>query len=180
MEAYLIHLDPLVSLALALLLYFLGRWLSVVIPALERYCIPAAVIGGMVFACLNLLGYESKTFYFLCDTSVQIPAMTGFFATVGLTASASSGSAHRMRGSGVFFLLSLLLIAGQNIISVGISLSNELPPALGLLSGSAALVGGHGTVIPIAQILHSKGIQAALSIGPAAATFGIISGGLLG
>lgn len=55
------------------------------------------------------------------------------------------------------------------------------PPAVGLLAGSAALSGGHGTVLAWGPIIGEKfGVPSASAMGAAAATFGLIAGGLLG
>ena len=66
---------------------------------------------------------------------------------------------------------------------VGIALANLLGanPATGLLAGSIGLSGGHGTAIAWALSLKSTfDLPNATEIGTAAATFGLVAGGVLG
>jgi ESS family glutamate:Na+ symporter len=51
---------------------------------------------------------------------------------------------------------------------------------LGLGCGSVTMTGGHGTALGFAADLEKAGLQAAAVVGVAAATFGLVSGGLLG
>jgi ESS family glutamate:Na+ symporter len=69
----------------------------------------------------------------------------------------------------------------QNTVGVGLMTLMGLPPAAGLLAGSAALSGGHGTVLAWAPIIAERfDFPAAPALGAAAATFGLIAGGVLG
>jgi len=53
-----------------------------------------------------------------------------------------------------------------------------LPDAMGLLIGSASLIGGHGTAIAWApEIAANHGVPNALEVGVAAATLGLVLGG---
>ena len=55
------------------------------------------------------------------------------------------------------------------------------PDAVGVLAGSASLIGGHGTAIAWAPVIAEKhGVQNALEIGIAAATLGLVLASLLG
>jgi len=56
-----------------------------------------------------------------------------------------------------------------------------LPPAMGLLTGSASLMGGHGTAIAWApEFAANHGVPNALELGVASATLGLIIASLLG
>jgi len=69
----------------------------------------------------------------------------------------------------------------QNTIGVGLKALLGLPPATGLLAGSASLSGGHGTVLAWAPIIAERfNYPAAPALGAAAATIGLIAGGVLG
>ena len=50
---------------------------------------------------------------------------------------------------------------------------------MGVVCGSLTLVGGHGTALGFAPRFEQAGLAAAATIGAAAATFGLIAGGLL-
>ena len=45
-------LDMYQTLALAVVMLFLGTWLKKRIPVLEKFCIPSPVVGGLLFAII--------------------------------------------------------------------------------------------------------------------------------
>ncbi len=106
--------------------------------------------------------------------------MLAFFATIGLSANLSS-----LKAGGRRLVLFLGIVAGmlvmQNAIGVGLAMAMGLPPGVGLLGGSITLAGGHGTGAAWGETLTSRyGVQSALEIAMACATFGLVLGGLLG
>lgn len=63
---------------------------------------------------------------------------------------------------------------------VGISLATVLglDPLIGLITGSVTLTGGHGTAGAWGTIFENEhGVQGAIVLGMASATFGLIIGG---
>jgi ESS family glutamate:Na+ symporter len=80
--------------------------------------------------------------------------------------------------------LTLVAVANlvvQNCVGMGMATLIGYPPAVGLLAGSAALSGGHGTVLAWGPIIGAQfGVPGAQAMGAAAATCGLIAGGLLG
>jgi ESS family glutamate:Na+ symporter len=69
----------------------------------------------------------------------------------------------------------------QNAIGVGLAKGFDLHPANGLLAGSITLSGGHGTAAAWAQkFIEERNLQGAIELGIAAATYGLVAGGLLG
>src|SRR5690606_26988131 len=66
-------------------------------------------------------------------------------------------------------------------IGVALSYLMGVDPLLGLLAGSVTMTGGHGTGAAFATTFESDfGFQGAMAVAMAAATFGLIAGGLLG
>lgn len=55
-----------------------------------------------------------------------------------------------------------------------------LHPLLGLCAGSIPLVGGHGTSGAFGPMLEGIGVERATTVAIAMATFGLISGSLMG
>ena len=53
------EIDIFMTLTIAVLALMVGSWLRRRIPALKRFCIPAPVIGGLIFALISLAGYVS-------------------------------------------------------------------------------------------------------------------------
>ena len=47
----------------------------------------------------------------------------------------------------VLLVMAVSYLMIQNLVGIGVASLNDRPPALGLLSGSVSLSGGHGTAI---------------------------------
>ena len=66
MEITTIHLDMVQSVALAIVSYYIGMWIKSHSAALQRFSIPAPVIGGLpfalVFSLLKIYGIADFTF----------------------------------------------------------------------------------------------------------------------
>lgn len=165
---------------LAILVLFLGRWLNRQVASLRDWNIPEPVTGGVVAS----LGFGAL--YLVAGTKVSFTLdwrdglLIVFFTTIGLAADV------RMLAAGGRMLAVLTLVAVANLSvqnAVGIALASLLGanPATGLLAGSVGLSGGHGTAIAWAPTLaKSFDLPNALEIGVAAATFGLVIGGVMG
>ncbi|MEM7190946.1 MAG: sodium/glutamate symporter [Pseudomonadota bacterium] len=69
----------------------------------------------------------------------------------------------------------------QDVVGIGAALLFGQPTAVGVLAGSASLIGGHGTAIAWApEIAETHGVPNALEIGVAAATLGLVIASLIG
>jgi len=69
----------------------------------------------------------------------------------------------------------------QNTVGMTLASLLGIDPLIGLIAGSITLTGGHGTAGAWGEILETQhGIQGALVIGMASATFGLIIGGIIG
>lgn len=167
------------TLAVGILLYYLGKFLKKRIQFLQTYCIPNPVIGGVLFALLNLLLHESGAGAIKLDTVQQSFYMNMFFTSVGFSAS----YALLKKGGRDVLILTIVcavLITFQDIIGVGLSSILGLQPLLGLCAGSIPLVGGHGTSGAFGPMLEQLGVERATTVAIAMATFGLISGSLIG
>ena len=103
-----------------------------------------------------------------------------FFTTIGINARFSDLLSGGRR---LLLLLGLTLgyIVFQDVVGVFGARLMGLPDAMGLLIGSASLIGGHGTAIAWApEIAANHGVPNALEVGVAAATLGLVLAGLLG
>lgn len=168
------------TLVCATLVLLLGRKLVEWIGPLRTYSIPEPVAAGLLVALGTLGLREFGRFELKFDTTLQGPLMLAFFATIGLSANLSS-----LKAGGRRLVLFLGIVAGmlvmQNAIGVGLAMAMGLPPGVGLLGGSITLAGGHGTGAAWGETLTSRyGVQSALEIAMACATFGLVLGGLLG
>jgi len=173
-------LDARHTLILAILVLFAGRWVNRRIHWLRDYSIPEPVTGG-ILASLALTAVQLLTGIELqFDLAARDTLLVAFFATVGLSARISTLAA----GGLMLVILTALAVVNlviQNVVGVGLMAAMGMPPAAGLLAGSAALSGGHGTVLAWAPIVSERfAMHGAAALGAAAATFGLIAGGVLG
>jgi len=169
-------LDANQTLVVAILAYFLGRFLTGKIEVLDRFRIPEAVTGGIVVAVVVTLlrGWGSVTVTF---TAGELALLT-FFTTIGLNAKLTD-----LKAGGTLLVMTLLMCVAsvivQNLIGLGYAKIFGAPPAAGIMAGSVALVGGHGTAAAWAP-LFEKSVHSAGAIGLASATFGLVAGGIFG
>lgn len=102
-----------------------------------------------------------------------------FFVTIGLT----SGITLLKKGGKlllIYMLVCWLLAFVQNIVSVGASWLTGISPLTGMMAGQASMQGGHGMAASLAPLMESLGANNALTVGMAAATYGLIAGSLIG
>jgi ESS family glutamate:Na+ symporter len=175
-----VTLDMMQTLALAAVVLFAGYGIRRRIGVLDRYNIPAPVVGGFLFAALSLALRQSGLVAFEFQTTLQTPLMIAFFTTIGLGA---SFGLLRVGGPQVllFFALASFVAVLQN--GVGIALASVLgvEPLLGLIAGSITMTGGHGTGAAFGKLLEDTyGFTGAVTLAMAAATFGLVSGGIIG
>lgn len=175
----MLALNSYQTLAVGILLYYLGKLLKKNIRFLQTYCIPNPVIGGVLFALLNLALFESGVGAIKLDTVQQSFFMNMFFTSVGFSA---SYVLLKKGGRDVLVLtfVCAVLITFQDILGVALAKITGLHPLLGLCAGSIPLVGGHGTSGAFGPMLEKMGAERATTVAIAMATFGLISGSLMG
>ena len=174
-----IQLDMYQTLAAAVLVLLLGNYLRKKINFLEKFCIPAPVIGGLLFAIFTCICYTTGIIEFSFDDTLREVCMVFFFTSVGFQANLKvlkSGG----RSLIVFLGLVIALIFFQNLLAIGLSKLLNLNPLIGMCTGSIPMVGGHGTAGAFGPVLEDFNIQGATTICTAAATFGLITGSLVG
>lgn len=174
-----IQLDMYQTLAAAVLVLMLGAYLKSKIHFLEQFCIPAPVVGGLLFAIFTCICYVTGIAEFSFDDILREVCMVFFFTSVGFQANLKvlkSGGKSLV----VFLGLVILLIVSQNLVAVGMSKVLGLSPLIGMCTGSIPMVGGHGTAGAFGPVLEDFNIDGATTICTAAATFGLICGSLIG
>ncbi len=195
-------ISPWYLILLAVPVLLLGEALVKCIPLLRRFNIPAPVVGGLFISLLILVAATSGIFAtsFTTKTNARFwtwlitteldwqkapsldvnrPFLVAFFTCMGLNASLSLVK----RGSvqiPLFLIVSATLAVIQNLVGIGLAKLLGVQPLLGLVCGSVTMTGGHGTALGFASDLENAGLKGAAVIGVAAATFGLITGGLIG
>lgn len=174
-----IQIDMYQTLAVSVVVLMLGQFLKQKIYFLEKFCIPAPVVGGLIFAVFTCICYSTGIAEFTFDDTLREVCMVFFFTSVGFQANLKvlkSGGKSLV----VFLGLVIILIISQNFLALGVSELLGLEPLVGLCTGSIPMVGGHGTAGAFGPVLEDFNIKGATTICTAAATFGLIAGSLVG
>lgn len=174
-----ITLDMYQTIAVAVIVLMAGAFLKKRISFLQKFCIPAPVIGGLLFAILTLVLYMTGVAVIDLDDTLKEVCMVFFFTSVGFQANLKvlkSGGKSLI----VFLFLVIMLIVMQNFSAIGLANLIGLDSLTGMTTGSIPMVGGHGTAGAFGPVLEDFGVQGATTVCTAAATFGLIAGSLMG
>lgn len=176
---YTLEFNMYQTLAVAVVMLYVGTMLKRRIQFLETFCIPSPVIGGLLFAIVSCILYTSGVIGFAFDETLKNVCMVAFFTSVGFQANVKI-----LKSGGVSLLIFLAcvcaLIVGQNVLSVLLSGVLNISPFIGLCTGSISMVGGHGTAGAFGPVLEDLGLVGATTLCTAAATFGLVAGSLMG
>ena len=174
-----IQFNMVQSIGLAVVFLLIGKTIKNNIKFFSKYAIPSPVIGGFIFSLIHMILRQNNIISFEFDSTLQTFFQTMFFCTVGFNASLKI-----LKTGGKKIFIFLFIAAGfaflQNLLAVGISRFINISPLIALITASPALIGGHGTATAVAPSIESLGHPEALTIALTAATFGLISGSLLG
>ena len=173
-----LKLDLLQTLTLSAVLYFIGLELRKRIGWLDRLNIPAAVVGGLIFALLVLAGRD-RFLSVQLDTAAQPLLSVAFFCTIGMGASLALLRAGGLQVV-IFLIFATLFCFVQNFLGMAIAEGFGQNPLLGVMAGSVTLVGGPATGLAFAPLLEEAGLVGAGTLALTSATFGIVCGGLTG
>ena len=174
-----IQLDMYQTIAVAVVVLMLGKFLKKRCSVLEKFCIPAPVIGGVLFAVFTCICYATGIAEFEFDDILKEVCMVFFFTSVGFQANLKvlkSGGKSLI----VFLGLVVVLIVTQNFMAIGLSKLLHISPLVGLCTGSIPMVGGHGTAGAFGPVLEDFGVEGASTLCTAGATFGLIAGSMIG
>ena len=175
-----IALNMYQTAAIAMMLFVLGRFLTNRVEFLRKCCIPAPVVGGLIFAIAHLCLYMGGIVEFTFDSNVKDFFMTLFFTSVGYTA------CFRLLKKGgkkviTFLIVAIIMVCLQNVVSSILAGVFDWDLRLGLCTGSIPMVGGHGTAGSYGPMMENDlGIARANVIAIAAATYGLVAGSLMG
>ena len=167
------------TMALAVVALFVGAYLRRRIHFLEAFCIPAPVIGGLVFAIITCVLYVAGIMDLEFDETIKNVCMVLFFTSVGFQAHMKvlkSGGKDLL----IFLIAVFVLIVCQNGLATGLSKVLGIDPLIGMCTGSIPMIGGHGTAGAFGPLLEDMNVTGATTLATAAATFGLIAGSLMG
>lgn len=168
------------SFNVAIMVLAAGKLLHRRCRPLREFNIPEPVASGLLVSLLLGAAYYLGGLEVGFDLAVRDFLLLYFFAGIGLNADVRT---LRSGGRPLLILLAatIVYLLIQNLTGVAMASLLGFDPLVGLLTGSVSLVGGHGTAIawgPRFAELH--GVQSAMEIGVASATFGLILSSLMG
>ena len=174
-----ITVDSFLAYTIGIVVFFVGMRLNRRFTVLRAYNIPEPVTGGLVAAMITLILYAGFSVELAFDLETRDLLLVYFFTAIGLNARFSDLLAGG-RPLLTLLVLTLTFIVVQDVVGVSAAAMVGLPEEVGLLAGSAALIGGHGTAIAWAPDFAAQGVSGALEIGIAAATLGLVVASLIG
>lgn len=180
MERTVVELGMFETLFLAVIGIYLGDFLRAKFPALKKYCIPAAVVGGTTIAIITMLLYYAN----ILEPNFDFKTVNTLFYCIFFAASGTAASMALLKKGGklvvIFAILAAVLSAGQNAVALGVGSLLKVNPLISMMTGSIPMTGGHGNAASFAPIAVEAGQSAAMEVAIAAATFGLIAGSMLG
>lgn len=172
-------LPDFISYTLGIIVFFTGMSINRRFAMLRDYNIPEPVTGGLLAALLLFCFYLTTGIEVSFDLTTRDKLLVYFFTAIGLNARFSdliSGGRPLL----ILLVLTLTFIVVQDLVGMAGALAVGLPSQVGILAGSASLIGGHGTAIAWAPEFAALGIDNALEIGVAAATLGLVIASVIG
>ncbi|MBK1618609.1 sodium/glutamate symporter [Lamprobacter modestohalophilus] len=176
----ILRIDSFLAVTIGVLVLFVGKRLNDKVGLLRELSIPEPVTGGLLFSVLFALVYLGSGYAVEFELRARDVLLVYFFTTIGINARAADLLAG---GRPLLILLAITIgfMFAQNLTGVGVASLFDLSGAVGMLGGSVSLIGGHGTTIAWApSIADGFGIENAMEIGIASATFGLILASLMG
>jgi len=173
-----VALNELFTFILAILAILLGIAMNARSATLRASNIPPAVVGGLVFACAFAVLHSVFGLEFEFAGGIRAALLLIFFVGLGLAAKFSGLRQGGIQVAGLCAVIALMVVA-QNGVGIALARAFGMEPSLGLFVGSIPLLGGHGTAAAWAQAPEAAGLTGAFELGIAAATLGLVAGGLV-
>lgn len=177
----ILELTNIQTMALAVLVLYLGKYINNTFKFLKENCIPDAVTGGTLFSILTLIGHETGILSFVFEDTLRDVFMIAFFTTVGFSA-----SIKLLKKAGLpvlmFLIAAVALAVLQNVFGVAMAKFLHINLLIGLATGSLATTGGPGTAGAFGPIIETVGAgqaEGATMVAMATATYALIAGSII-
>ena len=178
-----LQIDAICTVALAALMLLLGGFLKAHSSLLQKYCLPVPVIGGFLAMLLVLVCHLAGVLEFDFDKSFLYPFMIAFFTAIGMGVNLKSFQSGVNTGGKlllVYWATCGIISFCQNCIGLALGHFLDLEPAYALLASAISMVGGHGAAGAYGSTFVSMGYPAAMEVGAASATLGLIFAVMVG
>ncbi|MEM9360635.1 MAG: sodium/glutamate symporter [Pseudomonadota bacterium] len=175
-----IQINAFLSTTFAFLVFLIGAELTRKTALLRDFNIPDPVSGGLVAALATMAVFYTWGYQIEFDLAARDYFLIVFFTGIGLNARISDVS----RGGkplAILLAITVAIILVQNTTGLLAATVFGLPSDLSVVMGSAALIGGHGTVIAWGpRVAEETGMQGVAELGIAVATLGLVAASLIG
>ena len=163
----------------AIIVLLIGMLVRKKVRFFTKYCIPAPVIGGLIFSIVTTILRSANILEFDFDTTLQSFFQIMYFCTIGF---AASFKMLKVGGSKVvkFLVIASIFALLQDVLAVGLADTVGIEPLLALMTASPALTGGMATSAGVAPRVEALVYPAATTVAVTAATFGILCGSVMG
>ena len=180
MEIPVLKLGTFEVMFIAVIAIYIGEFLRAKFPILKKYCLPAPVVGGTIVSIIIMCCYYAKLF----NPEFDYKTVNTLFYCWFFAASGASASMALLKQGGklviIFAILAAVLAALQNTVALGAGSLMGVDPLISMMTGSIPMTGGHGNAASFAPMAVEAGAKSAMEVAIAAATFGLISGSILG
>src|SRR6478736_4480290 len=143
------------SLTIGIVVYFVGVLTTQRVKFLRNFSIPEPVSGGFIAVAAFSLIYFVFNLEIDFDLTTRDRLLVIFFATVGINSRLADLVAGG-RALLVLCVISAVFVFIQNIVGTAGTLAFGMPSAAGVVIGSLALSGGHGTTIAWAPLIATE------------------------
>ena len=155
---FTISFDMTMTLAVACVVLLIGFAIAKRVKFIQKYCIPAPVVGGFLTMLVIFGGHMTNVFTVEFDTTFQSVFMVAFFTTVGLSAD------FRLLKKGgkillIYWLCAGLISAAQGPIAMGLGNLMGMENAYSITAGAISMCGGHGAGAAYGSTLVHVDIQ---------------------
>ena len=163
----------------AIIVLLIGMLVRKKVRFFTKYCIPAPVIGGLIFSIVTTILRSANILEFDFDTTLQSFFQIMYFCTIGF---AASFKMLKVGGSKVvkFLVIASIFALLQDVLAVGLADTVGIEPLLALMTASPALTVCMGTSAAVAPSVEALGYSAATTVAVTAVTFGILCGSVMG
>ena len=141
---WILNINMIQSLALAVVTYYLGVWVKSKVSLLERLSMPSPVVGGMILAIILSILQGSEILVVHFDSTLQTLLMLAFFTTIGMMASIKVVKQGGKLLVGFLVSVSVLAVL-QNVLGMSLAALMGLDKHYGILTGAVSMMGGLGT-----------------------------------
>lgn len=175
-----ILIDAFISTTVAFLVYIVGANLTRKSAFLRDFNIPEPVSGGLVAAALTMAIFAFWNRPVEFDLAARDYFLIVFFTGIGLNAKLSD-LARGGKPLVILLGLTVVYVLCQNLIGLATATAFGMPTEMSVILGSAALIGGHGTVIAWGpRVAEATGLPGVAELGIAVATLGLVSAAVIG